>query len=42
MEAFDGRVAVILLASDRTDDKIRARAASLLARSDPTYLEELS
>lgn len=31
----------ILPASDRTDDKIRARAASLLARSEPTYLEDL-
>lgn len=31
----------ILPASDRTDDKIRARAASLLVRSDPTYLEDL-
>ena len=44
-EAFDGIRANrfwILPASDRTDDKIRARAASLLARSDPTYLEELS
>ena len=31
----------ILPASHRTDDKIRARAASLLARSEPTYLEDL-
>lgn len=31
----------ILPASDRTDDKIRARAASLLDRSEPTYLEDL-
>jgi NAD(P)-dependent dehydrogenase (short-subunit alcohol dehydrogenase family) len=31
----------ILPASDRTDDKLRARTASLLDRSEPTYLEEL-
>jgi len=31
----------ILPASDRTDGKIRARAASLLDRSEPTYLEDL-
>ena len=32
----------ILPASDRTDEKIRARAQSLLERSAPTYLGELS
>jgi NAD(P)-dependent dehydrogenase (short-subunit alcohol dehydrogenase family) len=31
----------ILPASDRTDQKIRARAESQLTRSDPTYVEEL-
>ncbi len=31
----------ILPASDRTDDKIRARAESQLTRSEPTYVEEL-
>jgi short-subunit dehydrogenase len=31
----------ILPASDRTDHKIRARAESMLARTEPTYVEEL-